>query len=318
MLIDNQGNVGINTTSPTSLLHVNGSGIINNLNTTNLTSESALITNLNNTNISSGSVISNTSFISDKLNIGPGSNAGGRYLQVGTLNSGTASYGNISISNDGPARYHLFNNGGQAEWLLGQKSKTLSNFVLSKLVSGIETDYFTVNVNGNVGINTLSSGSGSIGVISANGTNAAIGFLTGNLTPFNFGSGEVGLNSRPWDRMHASAFNVVSDEREKSNIQLYTTGLEFIKKTIPKTYYYTRSQRKDQKIGFIAQDIIKINPSFEGVSYNEDNDRYSMTMDQFIGPLVNSVKELDAELTSTKLELQILKDFLKSKYPNEI
>jgi len=62
--------------------------------------------------------------------------------------------GTISIYQSGEARYHLYNGGGTAEWRFGQKTNTSHNFILSKLVSGSEFDYLTVDTSGNVGVGT--------------------------------------------------------------------------------------------------------------------------------------------------------------------
>jgi hypothetical protein len=57
----------------------------------------------------------------------------------------------------GEARYHLYNVGSTAEWLMGQKSGTAHNFVLSKMASGVELDHVVVQPAGHVGISTTPS-----------------------------------------------------------------------------------------------------------------------------------------------------------------
>ena len=65
---------------------------------------------------------------------------------------GSATIGNLYISNSGQARIHLYNGGGVAEWIFGQKTGGDHNFKLSKSVAGSESDYFTIDTSGNVGI----------------------------------------------------------------------------------------------------------------------------------------------------------------------
>lgn len=48
----------------------------------------------------------------------------------------------------------IYNNGGNSEWLFGQKSITRNDFTFSRLISGVETDYLTISTNGNIGIST--------------------------------------------------------------------------------------------------------------------------------------------------------------------
>lgn len=65
---------------------------------------------------------------------------------------GSATIGNLYISNSGQARIHLYNSGGTAEWIFGQKTGGDHNFKLSKSVAGSESDYFIIDTSGNVGI----------------------------------------------------------------------------------------------------------------------------------------------------------------------
>ena len=65
---------------------------------------------------------------------------------------GSATIGNLYISNSGQARYHLYNGGGIAEWIFGQKTGGDHNFKLSKSVAGSESDYFPVDTAGNLSL----------------------------------------------------------------------------------------------------------------------------------------------------------------------
>lgn len=58
----------------------------------------------------------------------------------------------ISLFQTGEVRYHLYNGGAVAEWILGQKSNTAHNFTISKSVAGAESDFFSIHSNGNVDI----------------------------------------------------------------------------------------------------------------------------------------------------------------------
>jgi hypothetical protein len=70
----------------------------------------------------------------------------------------SATTGNIRITptTAGQARYQLYNGGATAEWLFGQKTSTDHSFKISKSVAGSESDYFTINSSGNVGIGITS------------------------------------------------------------------------------------------------------------------------------------------------------------------
>ncbi len=84
----------------------------------------------------------------------------------------SATFGNIYVvpSSPGQARYHLYNGGQVAEWMFGQKTSSNHNFIISKLVSGNETDYFTLSTSGNLEITgTITSSAGTLGS-NGNGT----------------------------------------------------------------------------------------------------------------------------------------------------
>jgi len=92
-------------------------------------------------------------------NVGLGTTAPATSLDV-RFPSASGTTGNIRIapSTAGQARYHLYNNGATAEWLLGQKTSTDHAFKLSKSVAGTEVDYITVDTIGRVGISTITPG----------------------------------------------------------------------------------------------------------------------------------------------------------------
>ncbi len=65
----------------------------------------------------------------------------------------------VSITHNGEARYHLYNCGDAVEWKFGQKSNTSNNFILSKFVSGTETDFMTIDTSGNMTVAGTITGS---------------------------------------------------------------------------------------------------------------------------------------------------------------
>ena len=86
-------------------------------------------------------------------NVGIGTLSPAAGLHVGQA-AASATSGNLFIGPTaiGQARLRLSNSGGQAEWLLGQKTSSDHAFKLSKLVSGSESDYFTVDTVGNLSL----------------------------------------------------------------------------------------------------------------------------------------------------------------------
>jgi hypothetical protein len=212
------------------------------------------------------------------------------------------STGNVGIGTTAPA--FLLDVAGT--------SRITGNTSITSTTASTSTTTGALTVSGGIGANN-----GFIGSMSSNGTTTSIGFIATDLTPFGYGDGEVGLSGRPWSKMHAGEFNVISDARLKNDIRIYTQGLSFITQLVPKSFKYKHDKTGKTKIGFMAQEILEINPTFEGVNYEEAEDIYTMTMDQFTGPLVNCVKELNTKIISLETELIMMKNFLRSKFPDD-
>ena len=84
-----------------------------------------------------------------------GTGTTGTISTPGNVNAGgnvTAFGSQVYVRNDGEARFHLYNGGGQAEWLLGQKSLANSNFILSKKVATAEMDFLNIYPSGRMHI----------------------------------------------------------------------------------------------------------------------------------------------------------------------
>ena len=82
-------------------------------------------------------------------------NSSNLFLKAGGTISGDITVnGLISTVRTGEARYRMYNNGSVAEWKLGQKTSSSHNLIISKIVSGVESDYLTIDTSGNVGIGT--------------------------------------------------------------------------------------------------------------------------------------------------------------------
>ena len=124
----------------------------------------------------------------------------------------------------------------------------------------------------------------TIGVIAPNGTNK----LTVN------GS------------ISATAFNVSSDRRLKTNIKNLHYGLKEVLALAPVSYNWKTTPEVDKQIGLIAQDVRKEIP--EIVSGNEETGTLSINYTELIPVLVNAIKEQQQQIDSLKKEVQLLKD----------
>jgi hypothetical protein len=117
----------------------------------------------------------------------------------------------------------------------------------------------------------------------------------------------------------SSSWTVVSDERVKTNIRPYETGLQELLQIEPKLFDYNGKAGFDattkNNIGVIAQEIKDVMP--ETVKkYNaklneedeEDTELYNFDSHALTFALINSVKELNAKIKSLETKIQTLEN----------
>lgn len=128
---------------------------------------------------------------------------------------------------------------------------------------------------------------------------------------------QLSLNSAA--KPTSSAWTVVSDERVKTNIRPYETGLQELLQIEPKLFDYNGKAGFDattkNNIGVIAQEIKDVMP--ETVKkYNaklnendeEDTELYNFDSHALTFALINSVKELNAKIKSLETKIQTLEN----------
>jgi hypothetical protein len=297
--INSSGNVGIGTTNPTSKLTVVDdillSGTSPSLTLTDATSSFVIKTN------TSGEGILQTSGTSKPIrffrnngsnesmringdgNVGIGTTAPVQKLHIdgGSLNA----YLHFSNTNTGASTSDGADIGITSDEDLIVWNREARNLRLA--TSGIER--VRVNSSGNVGIGTTSP------------------------------QYQLQLSTNSAAKPTSSAWTVVSDERVKTNIRPYETGLQELLQIEPKLFDYNGKAGFDattkNNIGVIAQDIKDIMP--ETVKkYNaklneedeEDTELYNFDSHALTFALINSVKELNAKIENLEAEIQKLKN----------
>jgi len=127
---------------------------------------------------------------------------------------------------------------------------------------------------------------------------------------------QLSLNSAA--KPTSSSWTVVSDERVKTNIQDYTTGLTEILQINPKTFDYNGKAGFDTttgNIGIIAQDVISIMPETIN-TYNaklneddtEDTELFNFDSHPVQFALINAIKELNSKIEALEARIQILEN----------
>ena len=168
---------------------------------------------------------------------------------------------------------------------------------------------------------------GSIGVVSGtpffsnanNSTGIRIysgGFAACNASgAFTDNTQDVGASSVRWDDVYATNGTIqTSDQNEKNTITDSDLGLDFIGRLAPKSYIFNNKTRTHY--GLIAQDVEsvlsnigKTTSEFAGfikADISDDQDgssyRYGLRYTEFVGPLIQAVKELKTKVETLETE----------------
>jgi len=110
-----------------------------------------------------------------------------------------------------------------------------------------------------------------------------------------------------------TAWIEVSDRRYKQLIDDYIGGLNFINKLNPVQYCLIDDPNQKQRFGLIAQDI----PDRRFVDYDAEIDKYGISYENFIMPLINSVKELTS-INTQQIQQNKELDDINTKQNQEI
>ncbi|MBN1782162.1 tail fiber domain-containing protein [bacterium] len=103
-----------------------------------------------------------------------------------------------------------------------------------------------------------------------------------------------------------------SDRRYKENIEYRDDlGLEFIMKLKTVSFNYTEDENKRRRDGLIAQDVEtaldELGTAFSGLIADKDDQRtLNLAYDTFVIPLINAVKEQQAQIESLQHEIEKL------------
>jgi len=91
-----------------------------------------------------------------------------------------------------------------------------------------------------------------------------------------------------------------SDARVKENVETIENALDKVTKLRGVSYTRNDIEDKSTKIGVIAQEILEVVPE---VVQQDDEGRYSVSYGNIVGLLIESIKELKAEVDELKSKI---------------
>jgi hypothetical protein len=241
------------------------------------------------TQIFAGNKTFSSDIIVNNVNIGKGASsiASNTRVGVGALSSITTGIHNTSIGN------------GAGDLITTGESNT---FLGSDAGFNITTGSYNTVIGHN---SRPSANNGTLQLIIGHNL-----LGKGNSTAF------IGGSSGAYNEKNVTTWETTSDIRLKKNIKTYNEGLNKINQIDVKNFEYRSKdeiidslklsviERSGIQIGVIAQEYKEIFP--ESVSVNSTG-ILSINTDNLIWHLVNSIKELSAELKILKIEIENLK-----------
>ena len=209
---------------------------------------------------------------------------------------GTSSlYNNTGASNTALGYFSLYNNTGDNNTAFGREAGELITTGSNNVIIGYQADPGT-----NTAENQIVIGKGATG----QGDNYAV---IGNADITRLYAAQDGEAV-----LYANATIQTSDRRLKKDISDTTLGLSFINELNPVSYKWINEKRRGSEthFGLIAQEVEEVmnkrNMSKEDhavVQYDEKEDKYGMSYNELICPLIKSVQELTAENNQLKSQL---------------
>ena len=102
----------------------------------------------------------------------------------------------------------------------------------------------------------------------------------------------------------AGNLSVNSDARLKSNIISLGSTMSKLLEIDGKSYIMKKDEKKEQKIGLLAQDIEKVFPELVSESYGIKSVNYQ----GLVPVLINALKEQDVKMKEQQMEIESLRD----------
>ena len=101
------------------------------------------------------------------------------------------------------------------------------------------------------------------------------------------------------------AWTVVSDARDKTEIEAIDKGLDFVNQLNPVSYKFRKDRDTEEtngkkRYGFLAQEVLEVEGVDNVIVDTEDADKLKMTNEELIPVLVKAIQDLKAEVETLK------------------
>ncbi len=308
-VFSNDGNVGIGTASPTSLLHVvqpSASGNLANAFTVVAGSSSGANGNGGGISLQTGAGNATGNGGAFSLTGGQGGASGGT---GGALTfsggNGTTGYGaTLSIGGGGHA-----GGGGSLILTAGQSGNGFD--AAHVVIDGGVASCCATPLPGNV---LIASNRGNVGIgVATPGSKLQVG---GDITPSGMAPYDIGSTALRWNTIYLSnAPDVSSDARLKKEVKTSDLGLDFINSLRPVSWIW-KDQRQGaiQHYGVIAQEAELAIAKAKGqdasnviVTHDEVADSYSVRYTELISPLIKAIQDLYIKVVITERDIASIK-----------
>jgi hypothetical protein len=103
------------------------------------------------------------------------------------------------------------------------------------------------------------------------------------------------------------AWTVVSDARDKTEVESLDKGLDFVSQLNPVSYKFRKYRETEEtngkkRYGFLAQEVLEVEGEDNVIVDTEDLDKLKMTNEELIPVLVKAIQELKAEVETLKAQ----------------
>lgn len=176
--------------------------------------------------------------------------------------------------------------------------------------SGIGAEALVLDTTGS---NNVAVGSQALKDVTTGSGNIGFGFRTSAGTyapvfnPTTENNRLVAGHTSITDAYVQVAWTVVSDARDKTEIEGVPHGLDFVNQLQPVAYEFRAGSRDAvadgiKRYGFLAQDILALEGDTPVIIDNEDPEKLRYRGESLVPILVNAIKELSAEIEKLKGE----------------